>query len=131
MLGCILDFYGVVLDPKTQLPMAGIHEFLAELDKRAILCAIASSSDSTMIHDFLIDSGLAEFIHVIVGCDKVSAIKPNPECYVQAATLLQLKPEDCLVIDDTAEPLANAKQLGFNTVLFGDKIHTFAELLPD
>ncbi len=38
----------------------------------------------------------------MVTADQVSRGKPNPEPYLAGAKLLGLKPEDCLVIEDTA-----------------------------
>ena len=118
MQAIILDFYGVIFDPNTRSPMVGLVDFLQLTKQKNIPCAIASSSDSRSIQDYLAEHHLTEYFQVVIGGDKVMALKPNPECYVSAAEYFQLKPADCVVIDDTLAPLENAKQLGFQTIQF-------------
>lgn len=118
MRAIILDFYGVILDPTTQLPMEGVWEFLDLLKQKNISCAIASSSGSQSIYDFLEDHKLSDYIQTVIGGDKVSALKPDPECYVSAAEFLNVPYPDCLLIDDTLAPLERAKLLGFQTIHF-------------
>lgn len=118
MLAIILDFYGVIFDPTTHLPMSGVVEFLQLAKQKNIPCAVASSSDSRSIQDFLEEYHLSEYIQVIVGGDKVEALKPDPECYVSAADYLQFQYSDCFIIDDTLAPLQQAEALGFQIIHF-------------
>ncbi len=118
MRAIILDFYGVIFDPDTQLPMKGVQKFLEFTKQQQIPCAVASSSGSQSIYDFLEDHNLTGYIQTVIGGDKVSALKPDPECYVSAAEFLNVSSQDCVVIDDTLAPLENARLLGFQTLHF-------------
>lgn len=51
----------------------------------------------------------------VVAVDYMS--KPNPEAYTRCLSLLQARPEECVLIEDTGRNLAPAKQLGMITVL--------------
>lgn len=124
MRGIILDFYGVIFDPNTRQPMQGVREFLELAEQNHISCAVASSSDTKSIQQFLDEHNLDSYIQTVIGGDKVSALKPDPECYMLAAENLGVQPADCVVIDDTLAPLENAKSLGFETIHF---YHTQAD----
>ena len=48
----------------------------------------------------------------IVGGDSIRRGKPHPEPYLKAAKLLQVKPKDCLVIENAPLGIASAKKAG-------------------
>ena len=64
--------------------------------------------------------------------------KPNPSAYTNCLRLLDARPEECVLIEDTGRNLAPAKQLGMTTILVdGDpsdradyKIPTILDLGP-
>jgi len=114
----IFDFYGVIFNPVTGQPMAGLVEFLKTLQKHTLVCGVASSSDSRSIAEFLDEHHLIKYFPVIIGADKVAQTKPDPECYQAVADYYQATPAECLVIDDSAEAIAQAKVAGFQTVYF-------------
>ena len=45
--------------------------------------------------------GLKEKFDVVVAVDEARANKPSPEPYLRAMTLLNLKPRDCCVVEDS------------------------------
>lgn len=118
MSAVILDFYGVVFDPRTQKPMLGLMAFLALARQQQIPCAIASSSNTDVITAFLAEHQLVDDIQCIIGGDRVTALKPDPECYLLAAQQMNVPNSECVVIDDTLAPLQQAKALGFQTIHF-------------
>lgn len=121
MRAIIFDFYGVIFNPATGQPTEGLKEFLEKLHQHNIKCGVASSSNSASIAAFLDEHGLINFFPVIIGADKVSQTKPDPECYQAVAEFYQIKPADCLVIDDSADAIAQAKAAGFQTIYFGQE----------
>lgn len=128
MQAIILDFYGVIFNPTTRLPMEGFLEFLKFTKQNNLSCAVASSTDSNSIQQFLNEHHLAEYITTVIGADKVTTLKPDPECYSTAAAELNCVPTDCVVIDDTLAPLENAKKVGFQTIYFQGKNGNFTTI---
>lgn len=53
---------------------------------------------------------------VVVTGDDVSIGKPNPEAYLRAAELLNIDPEDCLVLEDSTVGAAAARAAGMRVV---------------
>lgn len=119
MHAIIFDFYGVIFNPVTGKPTDGLKDFLEKLHSHNIKCGVASSSNSASIATFLDEHDLINFFPVIIGADKVSNTKPNPECYQTVAEFYDARPNDCVVIDDSMAAVAQAKAAGFNTVYFG------------
>jgi 2-haloacid dehalogenase len=55
-------------------------------------------------------------------------IKPDPEIYLLTLKLIQLKPEECLFIDDSIANIKTAQDLGFNTIHFKSPDQLMTEL---
>lgn len=49
--------------------------------------------------------------------------KPNPQAYLNVCRLLDTEPERCIMVDDSADNLHQAKALGMKTVWFGAHAH--------
>ena len=61
---------------------------------------------------------LREYFEIIVDSSEVHLLKPDERIYKILLERLQLKPEECLFIDDTKEYVEVAEKLGFKTVHF-------------
>ncbi|MCR4651577.1 MAG: HAD family phosphatase [Lachnospiraceae bacterium] len=59
---------------------------------------------------------------------RVGMIKPGRGIYHELLDTYDLVPEECVFIDDTAENLATAKDMGINVILFKDYVQAYAEL---
>jgi len=53
---------------------------------------------------------------VIVSADDVVNGKPDPECYLKAASILGVKPENCVVIEDSVAGVLAGKSAGMKVV---------------
>ncbi|HBY74167.1 MAG TPA: hypothetical protein DEG44_05795 [Candidatus Kerfeldbacteria bacterium] len=124
----IFDFYGVIYNPLTSQPTAGLREFVELLNAQAVHCGVASSTQSSTIETFLQEHGLDSYFPVVIGSDKVTRIKPDPECYRAVAKAYTVQPADCIVIDDSLDAVAEAKQAGFETVFFGNDLDSFEKI---
>ena len=58
---------------------------------------------------------------VIMDSDKTDCGKDKPDIFVKTAAALDVKPEDCLVFEDTVNGILSAKSAGFMTVGFLDR----------
>ena len=124
----IFDFYGVIFNPLTSQPTTGLREFVELLHTQAIHCGVASSTQSSTIEAFLQEHSLDNYFPVVMGSDKVAHIKPDPECYLAVAKAYAVQPADCVVIDDSFDAIAAAKQVGFETVFFGNDLDSFEKI---
>ncbi len=90
-------------------PMPGMVDLLQEIQTRNIPMAVASSSDSETVKIILEKSGLKNyFLHAVSSRD-VGKSKPEPDVFLHTARLLQTKPEDCMVIEDSVNGIKAAK----------------------
>jgi HAD superfamily hydrolase (TIGR01509 family) len=98
----------------------GVRELLDGLAAEMPL-AIASGALHGEIETILSSGGLLPVFHVIVGADDVTQGKPHPEPYLTAMAGLephapQLRPEECLVFEDSMPGIAAARAAGMTVV---------------
>jgi beta-phosphoglucomutase len=84
------------LTPSDILP--GAMETLVKLRKKGILIAIGSSSRNTPI--ILKQIGLEEYFDAVADGNHIKNSKPDPEVFLLAAKILNIPPENCLVVED-------------------------------
>lgn len=99
-------------------PTKGVVDLLFKLKKMKKKLAIASSSHRRMIEYVLKKLEIADFFDSVVGAEDVTRSKPDPEIFLITARRLKVKPEECLVIEDSelgvkAAKKANMKCLGY------------------
>lgn len=88
----------------------GVEAFIASLQALDIPCAIASSSIPEHIHALLNGSSIT--MKAIVSGRDVHVGKPNPAVFLQAAQMLKMPPERCVVIEDAILGIEAAKKAG-------------------
>ena len=79
--------------------LRGVQGILAALPEK--YWTIVTSATEKLARSRLGYAGLAVPSHIITA-DMVTDGKPHPEPYIKGAALLGLKPEDCLVIEDSS-----------------------------
>lgn len=79
----------------------GLLELLDLLENRNLRKAVASSTEQPAVNERLAMTGLLPRFKVVVAGNDVSHLKPAPDLFLEAARRMQVKPEDCLVIEDT------------------------------
>ena len=90
----------------------GVKDLLELLGERGVKTALVSSTSAAGILTVLDRFGLVRCFDAIVSRDLVEHHKPSPEPYRRAARLLGAKPEDCLVVEDSAMGIAAGKAAG-------------------
>jgi len=78
--------------------------------------ALASMSSREQVLYILQVIGLANQFDVILTREDVECPKPDPEIYLQAARRLTLRPEQCLVIEDSPVGVQAALAAGMNCI---------------
>jgi beta-phosphoglucomutase len=108
----------------------GVPKFLKMLADNGIPMAICSGALLPEIDTILEGAGLREFFKVIVSAEQVERGKPYPEGFLMALKLLNrriccscggnlhksIKPEECVVIEDSHWGLEAAKAAGMRAV---------------
>lgn len=80
--------------------LENVKEVLADLKKRGLLLAVGSASKNALI--ILEKTGLMPYLDkVSCGLDTTKS-KPDPEVFLVAARKLELPPQECLVVEDSA-----------------------------
>lgn len=90
-------------------PMPGLFKVLELLNKMGIKKAIASSSKRCWIELIINKLGIEKQFEIIVCGQEIERGKPNPDIYLLAAKKLNIRPEECLVLEDTVSGLTGAK----------------------
>ena len=91
---------------------------LNEIKSRGYKIAIASSSKNT---DLILNNiGLGTFFDAVTNGNDITHSKPHPEVFLKAAKKLNLKPEECLVIEDATAGIDAGFAGNFKTCGIGD-----------
>ncbi|MBF2057432.1 MAG: HAD family hydrolase [Cyanobacterium sp. T60_A2020_053] len=98
----------------------GVIRLITEAKESNIKMAIASTSGIDNVEaliNHIFPAHLQDCFAVIVAGDMVAQKKPAPSIYLLALQKLQLPPQECLAIEDTAVGLRAAKGAGLTTVI--------------
>lgn len=111
--------YQIYLDlvPKQLRAFPGGRELVDDCRRAGLRIAVASSADKIKIEANLRQIGLPphEWDAVVWGED-VANKKPAPDIFLRAATKLQKKPQECVVIEDAVNGVAAAKSAGMRCI---------------
>ncbi|WP_405060543.1 HAD-IA family hydrolase [Kribbella sp. NBC_01505] len=100
-------------DVSDVVPKPGAHELIATLDRLGVPWAIYTSAPGLLAKVRLEAAGISPSILVTI--DDVAHGKPDPEGYLRAASLVGVKIEHCLVVEDTPIGLAAGRASGATT----------------
>ncbi len=102
--------------PHLQL-IKGLKDFLDKALENRIPMAIGSAAIPFNI-DFVLDHlDMRKYFNAIVSADDVGVSKPDPETFLRAADLLNVKPSACLVFEDAPKGVDAARRAGMNCVV--------------
>jgi beta-phosphoglucomutase len=94
----------------TNLPIySDLIDFLDEAQSAGLQLAIVTGAMRSEVDAVLRQSDLIDRFSTIVACEDVNAGKPSPTGYLLAADRLQVRPQECLAIEDTFPGLQAAK----------------------
>jgi HAD superfamily hydrolase (TIGR01509 family) len=110
--------------------LPGVRELIAELRRRSVPIAVASSSLPEWIEALLTGLGLHQSFDTLVSATMVEHPKPAPDIYIEAARRLGVAPGQTIGIEDTPTGLASANAAGLFTIQVRASSTAF-EPLPD
>lgn len=98
--------------------LAGMKEFIQDLDAHHYLISLASSSkNSPKVLEAL---DLAKYFNERVDPDTLTHGKPDPEIYRRGAEILNLKPEECIGLEDAVSGVKSINGAHETSVGIGD-----------
>jgi sugar-phosphatase len=95
-------------------PIDGVPELLEFLGENAVPWAVHTSADARLARVRLDAAGIAP--PVLVTRDQLDRGKPAPDGYLRAAEILEIEPEQCIVIEDTPVGIESGRAAGMTTV---------------
>lgn len=108
----------------------GVKELLAALKAKNIPRAVASSSPISTIELYLSQAGILDcFQHLQAGGGDIPS-KPAPDIFLIAAEALGVKPEDCLVLEDSVNGVKAGRAAGMQVCMVPDLIPFHEDLAP-
>ncbi|MCK3682810.1 HAD family phosphatase [Maribellus sp. YY47] len=99
-------------------PMPGLIRLLDFLKSKSVPMAVASSSDPETVKIIIEKSGLRKYFKHTISSGTVGKSKPSPDVFLHVAKLLDVEPEDCLVIEDSKNGIRAAKSAGMYCVAY-------------
>ena len=107
--------------------LPGIRELLVELKAVGIPCVVGTSTERKNLELAFDLLDLADFFQGAVCSEDVIRGKPDPEVFLKAAALMDLPPERCVVLEDSAHGIeaarsGNMKALGLATTREAEKL---------
>lgn len=97
-------------------PVSGLIDFLRLLDKHSIPRAIGTSAPRSNVDFTLLKTGIQNFFSIILDESHVTNGKPSPEIYLNVAKKLGLRPQRCVVFEDSLSGVISAKRAGTKVV---------------
>lgn len=114
LMSAYIEEHGVETKP-------GIEELLLYLKAHQLKTAIATSSPLDRTKKYLSQVGLVDQFDKLVSGHMVEKGKPEPDIYLYAAEQLGLKPEECLVVEDSPTGIKAAYAAGCIPVMVPDQ----------
>lgn len=94
--GLFRDIYKSEVDP-----IAGFMEFFAKLKSEGFITAVATSAPKANLDLIIGTLGIGDQMQSQLASEDVAKHKPDPEVYLKSAAKLGLRPEECLVFEDS------------------------------
>lgn len=106
-----------LVDEKGYPEVPGVVSFVKSISSKYKL-AVASSSSPVNIERNITKLGLTEDFHKLVSGLTVANPKPAPDVFLKAAMELGVKPEECIVIEDSCNGTKAARAAGMACIGF-------------
>ncbi len=124
------------LEENEEKPIPGVVEILESLRNNDIKIALASSSPMEGIRQVLDKFQISEYFQAVISGENLERGKPAPDIFLNAAKMLKVEPEYCIVIEDsnhgvTAAKTAGMKCIGFQNPNSGNQNLEVADLIVE
>ena len=111
-------------------PIEGTLDLIRELHSQGIPLAVASSSSKQEIERVMDYFEITHCFQALVSGKDCEHLKPAPDVFLKTARKLCIKPEQCLVIEDSNNGVTAAKSAGMGVIGFRNLEVANQELRP-
>jgi beta-phosphoglucomutase family hydrolase len=115
-----LLYIGHLVNEQNLYPIPGVAALIKKLHKNNFKLAIASSSHLEVIDAVLKKFDLSDDFTALVSGTELTHSKPHPEIFLRAAELVNSKPGECVVIEDSKNGVTAAKAAGMKCIGFAN-----------
>jgi len=124
-----------LLERRTQ-PTSGVIELIRSLKDQGLKLGIASSGHRKLVYYFLKRLEIEHLFDSVVCAEDITHSKPHPEIFQKSARILNVKPSECVVIEDSklgveAAKTAKMKCVGYVNPNSGNQDLSSADVIVD
>jgi HAD superfamily hydrolase (TIGR01509 family) len=119
---------GYQIEHSDQAPLFEGAVKLLDVLKGKVNMAVATMTNRVIIDRMLRDRSLTKYFDFVISADAVEKPKPNPEIFLKTAQQLEVKPGDCVVIEDSIFGVEAAKKAGMNCIVTPTGFYSKMEL---
>lgn len=120
------ELYRQMMRPQLEKHLvSGLRAFLKRYETKPL--GVASNAEPANVNFVLDEGGLRSFFRAVVDGHQVEHPKPHPEIYLRVAQLLEVKPSECVIFEDSATGIQAAKAAGARVVA----VRTTSAELPE
>lgn len=110
------------IDEKQGIPLMPYAKEILDYLSPKYKIALASSTRGVSVTKHLTKTGLIKYFDLRVTGDMVEHSKPNPDIYLKACDLLNLKPEECVAVEDSFNGIRSASSAGLLPIMVPDRV---------
>ena len=107
----------------------GLTEILDYIKENGIKAAIATSTSNERAVYNLEEGKVIQYFDEVISGDMVDKSKPEPDIYLLAAKKLGLRPEECMVLEDSKNGIISARRANCLAVLVPEIIAVDDEMI--
>jgi len=93
----------------------GLYSLLDLLKMQGLQMAVVTGGYRDRV-SYIINNYFIDYFSAVVTSDDVKKTKPFPEPYLRAASLLGVKPQQCLVVENAPMGIQSAKRAGMEVI---------------
>lgn len=109
----------------------GVKEVLQYLQDHNYPIALASGGLPEMVEGNITRGGIKDYFDVITHGLDVQKAKPEPDIFLLACQRLNLKPEECVVFEDSPQGLKASRRAGCISIMIPDCFEATEEVKPN
>jgi HAD superfamily hydrolase (TIGR01509 family) len=118
--GLKLEYAAKIIGENSAPLKKGLYEILNFLEQQPVLKAVATSTSKKYAEKLLSSVNILDRFDSIIYGDEVSMCKPDPEIFLTAASMLNCKPEECIVLEDSENGIMAASRAGMLPIMIPD-----------
>ena len=109
-------------------PMDGVIEVLKGLKSNGLKTAVATAACKELLNIQLSKIGILNNFDFLLSGNDIKDGKPHPEIYLKTVSLFGLKPDECVVVEDSPSGIEAGIKAGCFTVAFPNKYQDMSNL---